>query len=99
MEQQKLYSLVLREAARALGDARLAASLTVSPSQLRRWLGGAEIPLAVFLASLDIIADGPFAPREAPVRVAAIREEVDRRQPRGNGLASMRHTTGSTADT
>ena len=99
MEQQKLYSSVLHEAARAVGHARLAAFLGVEPAELRGWLRGAEIPFEIFLASLDVIADGPLAPREAPVRVAAIRE-VDRRPPpRGNGLASMRDTTGSTADT
>lgn len=83
----------LREAARALGDARLATFLGVQPPQLRRWLGGAEIPLETFLACLDVIADGPFAPREAPVRVAVIRQEVDGHHPRGTQLASMRDTT------
>ena len=99
MEQQKLYSSVLHEAALAVGAARLAASLGVEPAQIRRWLGGAEIPLEIFLASLDVIADGPFARRETPVRVAAIREVARRQPPRGNGLASMRDTTGTTAET
>ena len=83
----------LREAAHAVGDARLAAFLGVEPPLLRGWLGSAEIPLEVFLACLDVIADGPFAPREAPVRVAVIRQEVDGHHPRGTQLASMRDTT------
>ena len=100
VEQQKRYSSVLYEAARTVGNARLAAFLRVEPLQLRRWLGGDDIPLEIFLASLDVIADGPFAPRGAPVRVAAIREAGDRHQlPRATGPAPMRDTTDSIADT
>jgi len=97
VEQRKLYSSVLREAAHTVGDARLAAFLGVEPPQLRRWLGGGEIPLEIFLASLDVIADGPFAPREAPVRVAAIGEEVKRPHARGTAPASTRDTSDTTA--
>ena len=93
MEQQRRYLSALRVAAHAVGDARLAAFLGVEPPQLRGWLGGAEIPLETFLACLDVIADGPFAPRGAPVRVAVIRQEVDGHQPRGTRFASVRDTT------
>jgi hypothetical protein len=76
MEQRARYAQALRDAARTLGGPeRLAAVLKVRAEELAHWLSGEEMPpLAAFLGSLDIIADGPYAPRPARrVRVAAIR--------------------------
>jgi hypothetical protein len=99
VEQQKLYWSVLHEAAQAVGGATLAAFLGVEPRQLGRWLGGAEIPLGIFLASLDIIADGPFAPREAPARVAAIREGVEQTSAAAWNCTPVHARTDTTAGT
>jgi len=76
MEQRARYAQALRDAARTLGSPeRLAAVLKVRSEQLAAWLSGEEMPpLEAFLGSLDIIADGPYAPRPARrIRVAAIR--------------------------
>jgi hypothetical protein len=76
MEQRARYAQALRDAARTLGGhERLAAVLKVRSEQLAAWLSGEEMPpLEAFLGSLDIIADGPYAPRPARrIRVAAIR--------------------------
>ncbi|HET7365004.1 MAG TPA: hypothetical protein VFJ70_15665 [Burkholderiales bacterium] len=76
MEQRARYAQALRDAARTLGGCdRLAAFLKVPAEQLAAWLSGEEMPpLEAFLGSLDVIADGPYAPRPARrVRVAAIR--------------------------
>jgi hypothetical protein len=78
MEQRARYTQALQDAARTLGGyERLAALLNVRPQELAGWLAGEEMPpLEAFLGSLDVIADGPYAPRAARrrVRVAAIRQ-------------------------
>lgn len=78
MEQRARYTQALRDAARTLGGfERLAALLNVRPQELAGWLAGEAMPpLEAFLGSLDVIADGPYAPRPARrrVRVAAIRQ-------------------------
>jgi hypothetical protein len=78
MEQRARYVQALRDAVRTLGGCeRLAAVLKVPPEKLATWLSGEETaPLEAFLDSLDVIADGPYAPRPARrrLRVAAIRE-------------------------
>ena len=52
-----------------------AALAVAAAGLLAAWLAGEEIPpLEVFLGSLDVIADGPYAPVDRPIRVAAIRE-------------------------
>jgi hypothetical protein len=68
------YATVLRTAADAVGGtARLARVLRVPPDELERWLEGAEeAPLEVFLASLDLVAAGPFVRESRGVRVAAL---------------------------
>ncbi len=73
-----LYAETLRHAARTLGGARrLARFLAVDPLQLHNWMAGKEpAPLSVFLRTLDVIADGPYA-RERRLRVAAIPSEDD----------------------
>lgn len=60
MERNHLYSRVVREAANRLGShGQLASLLGVSHDQLMRWSTGVEEPpLDVFLAGLDLIADG-----------------------------------------
>lgn len=73
-----LYAETLRHAARTLGGApRLAHFLAVDPVQLDDWMAGKEpAPLSVFLRTLDVIADGPYA-RERRIRVAAIPSDDD----------------------
>lgn len=77
MEQRARYAQALRDAVSTLGGReRLAAVLNVPGEKLAAWLAGEETPpLEAFLGSLDVIADGPYAPRPARrrVRVAAIR--------------------------
>ena len=76
MEQRARYAQALRDAAQTLGGhRRLAAVLKVPAEKLEAWLSGAEMPpLEAFLGSLDVIADGPYAPRPLRrIRVAAIR--------------------------
>lgn len=65
----------LRRASEALGgDVRLAAVLGVPEAKVRAWASGEELPpLEIFLQSLDLVADGPFAPRKRGVRVAVLR--------------------------
>jgi hypothetical protein len=76
MEQRARYAQALADAARTLGGReRLAAFLKVPAEKLAAWLSGDEMPpLEAFLGSLDVIADGPYAPRPAHrVRVGVIR--------------------------
>ncbi len=73
MDHQSRYAIALEQAARTLGgEAKLARFLRVGIDDLRHWIKSQNIPLQVFLASLDVIADGPFAPRKRPIRVACI---------------------------
>jgi hypothetical protein len=76
MDQRTRYAQALSQAERVLGGrARLAAFLKVPAEKIAAWLSGEEVPpLEVFLDSLDVIADGPYAPMGRPIRVAAIRE-------------------------
>ena len=78
MDQRTRYSHTLWQAAAALGSqARLAAFLGVTEDKLAAWLAGEELaPLDVFLNSLDLVADGPYAAAERPIRVAVIRERT-----------------------
>jgi hypothetical protein len=78
VDQRTRYSHTLWQAAAALGSqARLAHFLGVPAEKLTLWLSGEELaPLDVFLNSLDLIADGPYAPSERPIRVAVIRERT-----------------------
>ena len=76
MEHRARYAQALRDAVRTLGGhERLAGVLKVPAEKLAVWLSGEEMPpLEAFLDSLDVIADGPYAPRPLwRVRVAAIR--------------------------
>ena len=77
MDQRTIYAVALQEAELTLGGrAHLAAFLHVPAEKIAVWLAGEEAPpLDVFLDSLDVIADGPYAFGERlPVRVAAIKE-------------------------
>ena len=76
MEQRARYAQILAQAEQILGGrARLADVLKVPQQKIEAWLAGEEIPpLEVFLGSLDVVADGPYAPVERRVRVAAIPE-------------------------
>lgn len=67
------YSQTLRLAADVLGGrAHLAACLRVSRRALDAWIAGDKTPpLHVFLAALDVVADGPFAEERALARVPA----------------------------
>jgi hypothetical protein len=78
VEQRERYSLTLSQAAETLGGAsRLAAFLHVPQEKLAAWLAGEELaPLDVFLRSLDLIADGPYAPVQRPIRVGVIKVET-----------------------
>ena len=75
--RRERYANVLRTAADAVGGVpRLARVLRVPQDELERWLEGSdEAPLEVFLASLDLVASGPFV-RETRVRVAAPKDAV-----------------------
>ncbi|HET7362550.1 MAG TPA: hypothetical protein VFJ70_03140 [Burkholderiales bacterium] len=79
------YANVLRTAVDAVGGApRLARVLRVSPEGLERWLEATEeAPLEVFLASLDLVAAGPFVPEARSARVAALPVEARAPQPAG----------------
>ena len=68
------YCDALRRAAEILGGpGKLAYCLGVSREQIERWLAGEEpAPLSVFLETLDVIADGPYATAKRSVRVAVI---------------------------
>ena len=76
MDQRTRYAQALSQAEQTLGGrARLAAFLNVPAEKIAAWLSGEEIPpLEVFLDSLDVIADGPYAAVGRPIRVAVIRE-------------------------
>ena len=76
MHQRTLYADALWEAELTLGGrAQLAEFFHVPKEKIAAWLAGDEVPpLEVFLGSLDVIADGPYAPVDRPIRVAAIRE-------------------------
>jgi len=76
MDQRTLYAEALWQAEVTLGGrAQLAAFFHVPKEKIAAWMAGEEVPpLEVFLSSLDVIADGPYAPVERrPIRVAAIR--------------------------
>ena len=75
MQQRTLYAETLWEAELILGGAAKAAAFFHVPKEkIAAWVAGEEVPpLEVFLSSLDVIADGPYAPIERPIRVAAIR--------------------------
>ncbi|HUQ74297.1 MAG TPA: hypothetical protein VM183_06175 [Burkholderiales bacterium] len=74
MDQRTRYTTVLARAERILGSpARLAAFFKVPCEKVDAWLRGTEIPpLEIFLASLDVIADGPYARKPRHIRVAVI---------------------------
>ena len=74
MDQRTRYANVLSRAEKILGSrARLASFLRVPPEKVEAWLGGGEVPpLEIFLASLDVIADGPYVRAPRRVRVALI---------------------------
>jgi hypothetical protein len=76
MDQRTRYTQALSQAEATLGGrARLATFLDVPVEKIAAWLSGEEIPpLEAFLGSLDVIADGPYAPMARPIRVAAIKE-------------------------
>jgi transcriptional regulator with XRE-family HTH domain len=76
MDQRTRYAQTLSQAEVVLGGrAQLAAFFHVSREKIAAWLAGEEVPpLEVFLGSLDVIADGPYASMDRPIRVAAIRE-------------------------
>ena len=75
MDQRTRYAQALSEAELTLGGrAQLAEFFHVSKDKIAAWLSGQEVPpLEVFLSSLDVIADGPYAPVDRRIRVAAIR--------------------------
>jgi hypothetical protein len=78
VDQRTRYSHTLWQAVATLGgQARLAGFLGVSQEKLALWLAGEELaPLEVFLNSLDLVADGPYAQGGRPIRVAVIRERT-----------------------
>jgi hypothetical protein len=76
--RRERYANVLRTAADAVGGVtRLALVLRAPRHEVERWVEGAEeAPLEAFLASLDLVAAGPFVRETRGVRVAAIPAEV-----------------------
>jgi hypothetical protein len=74
MDQRTRYANALSRAERILGSrARLAHFFGVPVDRLASWIDGDEAaPLEIFLASLDLIADGPYAPAARRIRVAVI---------------------------
>ena len=75
MDQRSRYAKALSRAEQILGSrARMARYFGASPEKIDAWLEGREAPpLEIFLRSLDVIADGPYAPRGGrPIRVAVI---------------------------
>jgi hypothetical protein len=76
VDQRTRYAQALSEAELTLGGrSQLAEFFRVPKEKIAAWLSGEEVPpLEVFLSSLDVIADGPYAPVDRPIRVAAIRE-------------------------
>jgi hypothetical protein len=76
MDQYTRYAQALWEAELTLGGrAQVAEFFQVPKEKIAAWLSGAEMPpLEIFLGSLDVIADGPYAPVDRPIRVAVIRE-------------------------
>lgn len=76
VDQRTIYADTVWQAELTLGGrAQLAAFLHVPKEKIAAWVAGDEVPpLEVFLGSLDVIADGPYAPVERPIKVAAIRE-------------------------
>jgi len=75
--RRERYAAGLRRAADAVGGVpRLARVLRVPRDELERWLEGTEeAPLDMFLASLDLVAAGPFVAGPRAVRVAALPAE------------------------
>src|SRR5258708_30398529 len=63
MDHGTRYAQALSQAEVTLGGrAQLAAFFQVSAEKIAAWLAGEEVPpLEVFLGSLDVIADGPYA--------------------------------------
>jgi hypothetical protein len=74
MDQRTRYTAALSRAAEILGSrARMAALLEVPAEKIQAWLAGEEpTPLEVFLRSLDVIADGPYASGDRRIRVAIL---------------------------
>ncbi len=74
MDQRTRYAKALSRAEKILGGrARMASFLGVRPEKIQAWLDGEEpAPLEIFLRSLDVIADGPYAGRGRRIRVAVI---------------------------
>jgi hypothetical protein len=72
--RRERYANVLRTAADAVGGVtRLARVLRTPQDEVERWVDGSEeAPLEVFLASLDLVAAGPFVRETRDVRVAAL---------------------------
>jgi len=75
MDQRTRYATALGRAQRVLGGrARMAAFFRVPPETVDAWIAGHEpAPLEVFLRSLDVIADGPYASVLRGIRVAVIK--------------------------
>ena len=74
MDQRTRYTTALTRAEKILGSrARMAAFLEVPAEQIQAWVDGEEpTPLEVFLRSLDVIADGPYASGARRIRVAIL---------------------------
>jgi hypothetical protein len=75
--RQGRYANALRRAVQvAGGPVSLARILDVPQDRLDRWLAGDDpLPLAVFLDTLDVIADGPYASEGRRIRVGVVRPE------------------------
>ncbi len=76
--RRERYANVLRTAADAVGGVpRLARVLRAPQDEVEHWLDGTEeAPLEVFLASLDLVAAGPFVREAGGVQVAALPVEA-----------------------
>jgi hypothetical protein len=74
VDQRTRYANALSRAEKILGSrARMARFLDVPAEKIQAWLDGEELPpLEVFLRSLDVIADGPYARSSRRIRVAVL---------------------------
>lgn len=74
VDQRTRYCSALARTEAILGGrARMASFFGVALERIDAWLDGEEpAPLEIFLRSLDVIADGPYAPRGRRIRVGII---------------------------
>ena len=78
MARSSTYTRTLQHASDTVGGHQaLARALGVDPAELSRWIRGVDFPpFTVFLAALDIIANGPYGAPSAGMRVGRAGESA-----------------------